>query len=183
MSTLAEIEGQLAKGRSATRETAPPARTVRLSPAEFSPTWAKAPSSDVVVGIRVYSESDARSAEAEAAKQETKAAAETVLFSIAVARGICDPNDIAAPHPLFPMAEDTLPMALTPRAMRRLFDEIERLHVDQSPVYAEATDDELIELAAALMQPEPVGKLPSLEQKRVRRYLRLALDALTERSG
>jgi hypothetical protein len=183
MSAFTDLEDQIKRASAGGGTGVPAARNVRLTPGDFSPTWHNAPSSDVVVGIRVYSESDARTAEQEAAKQEDQVAAEQVLFSLAVARGICDPNNVKAPHPLFPFADDTIPLALTPRAVRRLFDEIERLHVDQSPAFAEATDDDLVELAGALIQPDPLGKLDAVKAKRARRYVRLALDLLNESNG
>jgi hypothetical protein len=177
MSGFAEIEQQI-RDANASRVGVPAARTARLTAGDFAPTWDNAPGSDVIVGIRVYSEADARSAEQEAAKQETDQAAQDTLFAIAVARGICDPNNVKAAHPLFPFAEDTLQAALTPRAIKRLFDEIEKLHVDQSPMFPEATDEDLTELAGALIQPEPLGKLGAVKAARARRYARLILDSL-----
>jgi hypothetical protein len=176
MSALSELQDQI-RGATASQSTPAP-RTVRLAQAEFSPTWEKYPASDVIVGIRVYSEADARTAEQEAAKQDTADAAHQVLFSIVVARSICDPNSVSSTHPLFPFAEDTILSALTPRAIKRLFDEIEKLHVDQSPAFAEATDDDLVELAGAFIQPDALAKLNGAQAGRARRYARLLLDLI-----
>jgi hypothetical protein len=151
---------------------------MRLEPGDFAGTWSLRPTGDVMVGLRVYSESDCRTAEAEAAKQETPEAANAVLLGIAVARALCDPNDVNSPHPTFPLAEDIVPIALTPNAIRRIFDEVERLHVEQSPAFPEATDEELMELAGALLPEQPFRGLVATDARRCRRYARFLLDAI-----
>lgn len=176
MSAFADLEKHIQKRTAST--ALPPPRTMRLEPGDFAGTYARRPTSDIMVGLRVYSEADCRTAEAEADKQTTPEAANQVLLGIAVARALCDPNDVNAPHPTFPLAEDIVPIALTPRAIKRIFDEVERLHVDQSPGFPEATDEDLVELAGALLPEKPFAALSPIEQKRCRRYVRFVLDAL-----
>ena len=78
------------------------------------------------------------------------------------------------------MPEDEIPIALKSNAIKRIFDEIELLAVDQSPVFAEATEVELLELAELLATDDPFEDVPSVKRSRCLRYLKLVLDTLRE---
>ncbi len=182
---VAEVECANASKRGRTAK--PPARTFDLLPEHFAGSYEGKPVTKITVGLRVPSESESRSIEAEATKSaagtdgDTEAKLEAyhrALFTFYVARGLCSSHDVTAPHPLFELPEDMLPLALTPRAIKRLFDELERLHVEQSPLFPEATDDDLAELIDRLGEPDPFSAVGAPQRFRALRYLRLALDTI-----
>lgn len=165
-----------------------PRKTLRLEPSDFSDTWKRKPDKGIVVGLRLLSDADetavrqnaARLAAAEADTDTTVELYNSSLRSGAVALAICDPNDVERGHPVFPMAEDTVPEALTSRTITRLFDELEKLQIESSPLFLEATDEELRMLSVLLASDEPLSLLPSEAASRVRRYLAFALSELLD---
>jgi hypothetical protein len=182
---VAEVEG--AKTNRRGRVTSPPARTFDLLLEHFAGGYENKPVAKIVVGLRVPSETESRSIETEAAKAaaltdgDTEAKVEAyqaALFTYYVARGLCSPHDVTAPHPLFELPEDMIPQALTPRAIKRIFDELERLHIEQSPLFPEATADDLLELSDRLAEPDPLAAAGTPQRLRALRYLRLALDTM-----
>lgn len=165
----------------------PPAKTFDLLPDHFAAGYEGRPVAKIKLGLRVPSEIESRTIEAESARvaadhdgdMAAKIEAYNLsVFTLFVARGICSPHDVTAPHPLFELPEDMLPLALTPAAIRHLFDQIELLQVQQSPVFAEATPEEVLELSDLLAEPAAFDALPRAERLRVLRYLRFALDSL-----
>lgn len=61
-----------------------------------------------------------------------------------VARGTCSPDDVTKPCSLWPaLADDIVMEALTPRGARFLFDEIDLMSRELSPVRDEADDDDV----------------------------------------
>lgn len=182
---VADVERVSGARRS--KSTSPPARTFELLPEHFAASYERKPVAKITIGLRVPSESESRSIETEATKTAAQADGDMEeklevyhrsLFTFYAARGICNPHDVTAPHPLFEMPEDMLPLALTPRAIKRLFDEIERLHVDQSPLFPEATPVEVSELADRLGDSVALDLVPLPQRMRALRYLRFVLDTL-----
>lgn len=180
-----QVEG--ANGARRGRTTRPAPRTFSLKPEHFAGAYEGRPVVAITIGIRVPSENEARSIEAESLKQAAASDGDMdsrvdvynqTLFTLYVARGICNPHDVTAHHPLFELPEDMIPLALTPRAIKSIFDEIERLHVDQSPLFPEATQAELLELSDRLAADNPFANTPTAQRLRALRYLRLALDTL-----
>ncbi len=157
----------------------PAPRTITLAPEAFAEGFRNRPSSDIVVGIRVPSERDYRAANFEADKEDDDQKANQKIFDIVVSRGLCDPNNVNAEHPSFPVAEETVPIALKPRTIQRIYDEIERLAVEQSPVYGEASDADVADLWALLAGDDPFSGMAPLEASRCRRYLKFALEHFT----
>ena len=166
-----------------------PARVVVISPAEFSDQADKRPETDIAVGLRRLSETSEQGAMVEAAKRARElwpegsanedliAAANEALLCIVVARSLCDPNDVSRGHSAFPAAEDTLPKMLTSRAIRRLWDEIELMAIETSPLQPEATDEQLEALAVDLLtKPQELRLLGPAREKRVRRLLAFVAD-------
>lgn len=187
MSEFAKLVEQVESANTARRgrTTSPAARTFDLLPEHFAAGYERKPVAKIAIGLRVPSESDAQSVEHEATKLAAQHDGDMdakldvyhrSLFLFYVARGICNPHDVTAPHPLFELPEDMLPLALTPRAIKRIFDEIDLLSVDQSPLFAEATPDELLELSGLLVDANPLASVNAISAKRARRYLKLALD-------
>lgn len=168
-------------------EAAKPLRTVKIEPGDFSDTWKSKPKSAIVAGLRLLSSEDEETAKEQSIQAATEApealaseAYNSRLKSYAVALALCDPNDVTRAHPAFPMAEDSVPEALTSRCLTRLFDELERLQVEASPIFGEATDDKIRMLIAALATDEPLAGFPPVAERRIRRYLNFVLSELIE---
>jgi hypothetical protein len=158
-----------------------------LTPNDFASDWQSRPVCNVEIGLRLPSEDDVQTARCQAdqrlqqlelrdAESATRAWNDA-LMAFAVARCICDPRDVTQESPVLQLAEDTISVALTSAAIRRLFDAVERLMVEQSPLAPEATDDELAALAARILSGE-VAQLTSA--KNFRRFARYCLDMLPE---
>lgn len=164
------------------KEPSPAAHVVTLPPSAFASTFAKRPTSDVAVGIRCISERDVLTAKLEATRAIVEqlgedgrmAPAERIeiwndsFLRILVHRATCEPNDNSLPLELFGIDDQTVRDALTPEAMKRLWDEVEAFMISGSPVWAEATDDDLDALGVTLSAGE-VSKLLPDRQARVRR--------------
>lgn len=181
--TLSAFERQVQEQRPPNRAITPAPRTVVIRPEEWSASWESRPAGPIVVGLRLLSGSDVTSAESEAKRAAADGgedAYQATGLAFAVARGICDPNDVSQPHPSLEMAEDMVPVALSAQTIARLFDEIERLSVETVPLFAEASPEEMKELGHILALDEPLHGLSRGRASRVRRYLRFALQELTE---
>jgi len=162
-------------------------RTVPVAPGMFASDWEKRPAASIVVGLRLVSANDEEVARAQGWRrvaQFAKTEADAVeqyndeLVSWIVGRGLCDPNDTAASHPLFSFQEDEVRLAFTAPGLRYLFDAIERMAVESAPAFGLADDEDLAELAAALTAARVDG-LPRAHGLRVRRFARFILDDLT----
>jgi hypothetical protein len=163
-----------------------PARVAVLPPASFRTEWAKRPTDDVAIGIRLLSEQEKLTAQAEAFKTATQggrtgeAASHRYLEEIlvwAVAMAAVNPNDER--RPWFADGNAEVKLALTPEAIRHLFDEMELAHVAASPTRAAATDEDLAQLAELLRSPDRLLDLHPAKALRVRKWLRFCLDELT----
>jgi hypothetical protein len=165
-----------------------PPRVIVVPRAAFSDRWEGKPSGDVAVGLQLLSDGDYQTARAEATKlaselQDDEAgwleAFHDALLRWAVAKAATDPNDARKPY--FQAAEDTVRDALTPLGVRRVYDELERLTIETSPLEPEANDGELLELAELLKHG--AGVLTPLvrgQERSVRRLLRHCLEVLRE---
>lgn len=159
-------------------ETRPAPRVETLSPSDFAETYSKRPHHDIAVGIRVPSEKQYRAADYEGGKESGDDAYNRRVMDIIVAAGICDPNDVTASHPFLQLVEDSLLAKMfKPRTIKRLFDAIELVAVEQSPLFPEATDEELDDLWGFLTASgDRFAGMSRTDQMRCRRYLRFALD-------
>lgn len=174
----------------ATNGKVPAAKTFLIEPKHFADTWENKPLDGILLGIRVPSEADVQGARTEALKMARGALVDDdsdrvqvfndTLMCCAVASAICDPNNVSAHHPFFDMAEDMVPLALTPKTIQYIFDLIEALHVEQSPVFQEITLEEEARLADILTQDAPYAGVERVAAMKARRYLRMALDILEE---
>lgn len=169
------------------RPTRKPAATLLLEPSAFSSDWDSRPDSAVLIGLRVPSESDTQSAIAESAKRAIELHDETegrigafndALLSMLVARSVCDPNDVLAVHPLLELPDEIVPLAFPPATIRHIFDAVEKLQIDTSPIYEEATDEEVATLCTRLSEGA-LGRAERVASKRARRFLRFVLDELS----
>lgn len=178
----------------------PAPRTFKLKPEHFTESWSNRPKSVIEIGLRVPGEKEYRTASMEAEKAQGEATNKALkdpdlasragelgikvynekLVSFVVARGVCNQLNVTLPHPYFELPDDEIPLALTSRAIKQIFDEIERLAIDQSPVMAEATEIEVLELAELLAIDDPFENLDAAKRSRCQRYLKLVLDTLRE---
>jgi hypothetical protein len=98
----------------------------------------------------------------------------------AVAVSICDAEDASHCHDLFPCPDQQIPNALKPETITAMWDEIVRLTIATSPIYPEATDEDLVSLVMLL--PDALDALEAVSEVRAaqaRRLLRFVLDELT----
>jgi hypothetical protein len=131
----------------------------------FADVWSGKPAGDVAIGLRVLSEADVQTARAEAAKLAVELHPEDgddridafndALVRWAVARGTTDPNDVRRPY--FEAAEDTVRDALTSHGALAVYEALERLTIETSPLEPPASNDDLHSLADVLRDPERVG--------------------------
>ena len=167
-----------------------PRCVVTLKDEHWASTFVDRPVCDVKVGLRLLSIEDqdiirqvAIKATQDAALNDgdPQLAGHQALLITTVARAICSPKDATRGHDFFSCPDDLIPIALTEKTVKWLFDEIERLTVTISPIFSEANDDEIVELCAGLSE-----RLSSLTERdpvrasRVRRYLMFVMNELTE---
>ncbi len=152
-------------------------RVVSVPASMFADTGDK-PAGDEQIGLRRLSEADVQQARAQAAHRALALhddhdgqieAFNDALMAWAVARGTCSPDDVTAPF--FEMAEDTVQVRLTSEGIRYLYDEIDRLSIEGSPLQPVATPEQLTELAQWFTTGERWGAVPAAVARRVMRLL------------
>lgn len=173
-----------------------PARIHRIPLEHFADTWGNRPKSAIVVGLRRLSESDEQSAYRDAGREAGEAlegferetedvrhdrfidAFNESFMRICCGRAVCDPNDMAREHESLPLAEDTLSRALTRRGLEQLWAAVEALFVETSPVYPEATDAELEQLAWSILDGSFREGLYGVQLRRALRFAGIMLQDL-----
>jgi hypothetical protein len=167
--------------------TTPAPKKLTLEPQHFCSTWQLKPAQATVIGLRVPPERDFEGAAIEARRSVAdkvlgdggeEDAFERAYARILVARAICDPENVNAAHQTVPLPDDQIARAFPPATIHWLFDEIDKLHVEQSPGYAEATDEEVRRLSDILNVDSPLSDLGRYEEARVRRYVNFILSEL-----
>lgn len=183
MSSFDEISAELDQGA-----VAPP-RVVSLPLSAWKSTYSGRPERDVKIGLRLPGQDDTDTVETEALKALQHAAKngdeaavraynESKLLNI-VALCICDPFDVNKAHDLFETPNAILEIALTPQGIRRLFDEIERLQIETSPIFREASDEELNTFALMINEGAVQGLDSKVDRARIRRYVAYCIEMLT----
>jgi hypothetical protein len=176
-----------------------PPRTVTLRTADFADTYESKPKADVAIGLRALSERDLDTARAQAARLVSEKYADKgdgvtdreacdeafndALMRWAVAKATCNPNDATAPY--FDMAEDVIAIALTPEAIRMLWDQLVILMKGIASAVPEATDEEIVELAG-MLDRGLLTELVDVQQTELRKLLahvHAALAALEQNDG
>lgn len=99
------------------------------------------------------------------------------MMGIAIARSICDPNDVLAAHPAFPALEDRVAHFFSPDGVRLVYEMLDEMTVTSSPVTPVANDERL-KLLNAHLRTGTIGKVKGVEQLMVRRLLGRALEVL-----
>jgi hypothetical protein len=166
-----------------------PAKVVVLRENHWATTFASKPANPIQVGLRQLSVADRElvrqfvskaTIEAVESGADANVAAYTTSLVSTVAAAICHPRDAKREHDLFGCPNDILPIAFTEQTLKWLFDEIEALTVSFSPVFSEATDDEIVSLCANL-ETGIMARLTETDPcraARVRRYLDFVITEL-----
>lgn len=98
------------------------------------------------------------------------------LMVWALGYACCDPNNATLPY--WESGDESVRAALTPEAVAYLFGELELAHAAESPTRPEADDVDLADLAVLLMTPDDWAALSGPKLRRIRRWLRFALDEI-----
>jgi len=162
-----------------------------VPPTAFSGEWSDRPTSEVAIGLRLFSEESVQVGRTEAARFAADllvddegnvrdydayfAAYDDALLRHLVARAMCDVNDRTQPHPLFPAAEDQVRRAFTPEGARMVWEAVERLHIERSPARPALSDDEITRLVALLLD-DGLRRLTPNGQARARKLLGAVLE-------
>ncbi len=171
-----------------------PSRIVLLPIEAFASDWAGRPQSPTVaLGLRRLCDGDLQAAKAGASKFVLKIYADDkgfirdmpaandafndALMRHAVARATCDPNDATKSY--FPMAEETVRMALTSDGIARLWNEYVLMTRTTGADFPPATDDELGRLARALTGGA-VQRLEDGKQAEVRKLAAWCLQQVVD---
>jgi hypothetical protein len=157
-------------------------RVVRLEPADWADTWEDKPREGVAVGLRLVSDEEESFARKRASEAKGEVAAllpsvdayNDALVAGIVGAALCSPNDVARDPGCLPIPVETARQALTSRALRRLYHELDAVASEASPSARHIEDEELVALVELLTDDEP--KLTN----RARRLLAAVLDELTE---
>lgn len=167
-----------------------PPHVVVLAPSEWADTWSDRPETPVPVGLRLISETDASLCRAEAARkawdlhagdedEEGRAEAYNgALMALALARAICQPEDVTARFFETGLAEDMVGLAWTSETVERLFGELEALHIRESPCAPELGAAECEALGRALASGVAWECVEGGRARRARRLLAAVIELL-----
>ena len=163
----------------------PPPAVMLIHNAELSAeyrmvTGEPRPKGDLTIGIRLQSESaerDIRKRALESGPEESEAFDRQAII-LYCAKAICDPNDQEKSHPDFAMPDEQLPRAITGQALSRLFDFVERLRIEQSPTFPEASDAELQQLGRLLLDGADFEEVGAAKESRFRKLCAFLLTQI-----
>ena len=142
------------------------ARVETLQPEAFLDEAEGKPAFPIVVGLRTPNDDDY----AKAMAADTDADAMRAIVYV----GVCNPNDCRRAHPSFPFPDQQIPIQLKPATIRYLFDRIEQMHLETSPLVPIATDEELFVLGLELESGEALEQLEATNPTAANRIRRLA---------
>ena len=163
-----------------------PRKVITLRTEHWASSFSERPENPVPVGLRLLSMNDQdairqishqSSLAAISEGADPQAAYQSAMLISTIARSICHPRDARRAHDLFGCADDKLQIALTKEALTWLFDELEKMIVESSPIFGEATDDEIVVLCD-MLQTGAMARLTEsdpVKAARVRRYLDFVL--------
>lgn len=164
-----------------------PPKTITLRPENFSDTWDLRPQTAIEFGLRVPSEGaiqiatiEAEKKAAEAIEGERVSAYNSHLMLFVVARGLCSVHDVTQPHPVLELAEDVLPIALKSGTIERIYDDIARLMVAESPAEQPATAAQLRELGELLQTDDPFAGMAPTDVYECRKFCAFVLNKINE---
>lgn len=160
-----------------------PRAFIELFPEDFADEWPEKPETSIKVGLRLVPEYEMHKARAVAADKAVKSAAETdvrveiyndTLMAWAVAEGTCSQLDVT--EPWMKAAADVIPRALTSRGIRRIWEQLEQHHIESSPLYPEASADDLQRLSTRLVSHLGVENFTSAAAARLRKLASFMLS-------
>jgi hypothetical protein len=173
----------------AARDTIP-LRHVVLHLDAFADDWREKPEGgEIALGLRKVSDADAQTARAEAAKFATDMhddqqgqieSFNDALMRWLVVRGTCDANDVTKNAPLFDGSEENVRNALTSKAIRYIWDEIDRFHVETSPLVSAASDEDMVAFSNIVAQVDLLNQMSSGAALRIRKLVSFCLTEMRE---
>jgi hypothetical protein len=166
-----------------------------LSVVEVAPSlWADGrpskPSAPVKIGLRLLPEAEFERCRTIAAKHAWREhenpgddgnridCFNSRLIGLLMAEATCHVENTDKRY--FEHADAKIFLDLTPDGIRYLWDHYEAFTVSHSPVAPEATDEELLELADAVVAGDMFGGMALEKARRVRRLLKAAIDLARE---
>lgn len=170
-------------------------RTVPLDPSAFADDCMRRPAVALPVGLRRLSEADLNTARACAAKLAWELHPEPLdvdareecytatLMRWAVARGTCRPDDVS--FGFFKRDEDDVRADLSPQGVKFLYEQVERFHIEMSPLNPLLGRPGIVQLAGLLLSlpgttdEELFATMPAPKAARLRRLLGFVLDELS----
>lgn len=170
-----------------------PLRVVTVPPTAFAQNWEKRPERSVEIGLRLIAEADMTQARGEASRRawqmhpEEQDADNRVdafndfLMAWAVACAATDPEDVEQSY-FGSMAQDVVGSALQPHGVRLIFEELQTLIIETSPLCPPATPDDVAYLQSR-MTDGSLERLQPATRNRVLRELRHALDQVRAELG
>lgn len=167
-----------------------PLRHVVLRTDAFADDWREKPEGgEIALGLRKISDADTQVARAEAAKfaidmhEDREGQIESfngALMRWFIVRGTCDANDKSKNAPLFDGSEENVRNALTSNAIRYVWDEIERFHIETSPLVTAASDEDLVSFANLVRRPELLGHMSVGAALRIRKLISFCMSEMLE---
>lgn len=169
-------------------------RVIDLTPDMFQDEWPDKPREPVKAGLRLISEQDIDTAKAQAAARaiefhgrpevdespltfdERIAAYNDALMTWAIATSLCFVDDCTRPY--FDSPFENVLLAFTPDGIRAIYEQLEILHIERSPLVDEIEADGIGELMARLAGGELDTMAQGPKQRRVRRLLTHVLNEL-----
>lgn len=154
----------------------------------FSDAWKGRPSAPVCAGFRPLCGDDVRYIRAAASEEayrlhprDTDEANRVDAFNdavmrLAIARSVCDPNDVEKPWSVLgKAADDNVALMLSVTGIQELYDEVERAAVLASPTRTDASDADMLELFD-MLELGALERMPPDRAARVRRWMGFLLN-------
>lgn len=162
-----------------------PLRVIEIPVHAWADDWQDKPGEPVRAGLRLLSESDIQVARASAADKAIAAHKDGEgrvesfndhLMAWAVACALTDPNDSLRPY--FESAHENVQAAFTTNGIRRIWEELEVLNLEYSPLVDEIEDVDVEDLTSLLADGR-LSELDGAKQSRIRRLLTHVLAEIT----
>lgn len=163
--------------------TIPPIATVTIRVEDMVPAKGR-PLEPIVAGIRIPSLEQRLTIKKVAPifAKDYGVELNEALVRLYCAYGLCDANDVSKPWRWFDRPQDQAFTDLTERGASRIHDAIQKLEVETSPVFAEATDEDVAELYSRIANGD-LANLNEFDFSAVLRHLRHALDIIRAASA
>jgi len=162
----------------------PAAAVVTVKPSDWASGYKERPLVNVRLGLRLLGDADLTYALAIAKEMDERDPSNTKrnLMTATVATALCNPDDASVAHEAFAAPDELIRLALRPETIQALWDELERVMVETSPIREPATDESITVLMAAISEGalDNLSELDPARETRIRRYLQFCLDELID---